>query len=245
MALCLPGQVLSKADESTAVKDRPSVEELARFLDRLMFSDSSHAKLKLEVKKPSYQRSMSMESWSLGTEDFLIRILSPAQQKGQVTVKQKGRLWSYMPRLDRVIRLPSGVMGSSWMGSYFTYDDLSQTSHYDKDYTLSFEDNAADGEWVLALVPKPTAPIVWSKLRFFVRASDRMPTRCEYLDEEGTVRRTLSFSDYRTVQGRKVPFMMEMKPGYEEGYARITYETLEFDVTLRENFFSPQSLRRR
>ncbi len=235
----------SAAEETTPGTTRPDAMELARFLDRIMFADSSHAKVTLEVKKPSYKRTVSMESWSQGTEDFLIRILSPAPQKGQVTVKQKGRLWSYMPRLDRVIRLPSGVMGSSWMGSYFTYDDLSRASHYDEDYTLGYENEEGGKEWILAMVPKPTAPVVWSKLRFFVRASDRMPTRCDYLDEEGTVRRTLHFSDYRAVQGRKVPFQMEIRPSYEDGFARVTYQLLEFDVKLNDRFFSPQSLRRR
>jgi hypothetical protein len=233
------------AQEEASNPKRPDVLELARFLDRMMVADSSHAKMTLEVKKPAYKRTISMESWSHGTDDFLIRILSPAPQKGQVTVKQKGRLWSYMPRLDRVIRLPSGVMGSSWMGSYFTYDDLSRTSHYDEDYTLRYENEAGGKEWILVMEPKPTAPVVWSKLRFFVRASDKMPTRCDYLDEEGVVRRTLHFSDYRAVKGRLVPFQMELRPSYEDGFARVTYQLLEFGVDLNERFFSPQSLRRR
>lgn len=231
--------------QGIAETKRPDAVELARFLDRLNSADSSHAKVTLEVKKPGYERSITMESWSRGTEDFLIRILSPAQQKGQVTLKQKGRLWSFMPRLDRVIRLPSGVMGSSWMGSYFTYDDLSRASHYDEDYTLRYENKEGGPEWILALEPKPTAPVVWSKLIFYIRAVDRMPTRCDFLDEEGTVQRSLHFGDYRRVQGRLVPFKMELRPSYEDGYARITYEFLEFDVVLTDRFFSPQSLRRR
>jgi outer membrane lipoprotein-sorting protein len=234
-----------QAADTVSEKARPSALELAHFLDRLNKAASSHAKVTMEVKKPSYERKMSMESWSKGTDEFLVRILSPAQQAGQVTLKQKGRIWSYMPRLDRVIRLPSGVMGSSWMGSHFTYDDLSQATHYDKDYTLSYENEESGEEWILALVPKPTTPVVWSKLRFFIRASDQMPTRCDYLDEEGAVRRSLHFSDYRLVNGRKIPFLMELKPKNEEGYSRISYQEQEFDLELSDRMFSPQGLRKR
>ena len=49
--------------------------------------DSSHSEMTMSVKTSRYERSMSMEAWSLGEEKSLIIIRSPAKEAGTATLK--------------------------------------------------------------------------------------------------------------------------------------------------------------
>ena len=72
-----------------------------------------------------------------------------------------------------------------------------------------------------------------------------MPTWAAYYGEDGELRRTMTFSDYREVGGRLIPAKSRMIPEDEpEEYTEVTYLELEFDVSIPRGTFSLASLRR-
>ena len=52
------------------------------------------------------------------------------------TLKVDSEVWNYLPKVDRVIKVPPSMMGGSWMGSHITNDDLVKASQIDEDYTF-------------------------------------------------------------------------------------------------------------
>lgn len=115
----------------------------------------------------------------------------------------------------------------------------------DYDITTSF-----DGEkngvavWELTLVPKPEAAVVWGKVVEQVRKSDLMPVWGRYYDDAGHLVRTMTFSDFKQLGGRKVPARMEVAPADKPGESTIvTYHGLRFDIGLKPDFFSLRALR--
>jgi hypothetical protein len=199
------------------------------------------------VVTENWSRAMEMRVWSLGTDYALVRILSPRKDEGTATLKVGSEIWNYLPRVDRTIKIPASLMSASWMGSHFTNDDLVKESRLIEDYviTLAFE-GAREGTevWEFELVPRPEAPVVWGRIGYQVRKSDTMPVWARYYDEDGSLIRTMTFSDYRMMGGRLVPGLMRVVPEDKPGeYTEVRYSDLEFDVDLDTEFFSLRRLR--
>ncbi len=224
-----------------------SARDIIDHVDRIMRGESSHGVATMEVVTEHWQRSLTMEIWSLGTEYALIRITAPKKEAGTATLKAGDDIWNYLPRVDRTIKIPASLMMGAWMGSHFTNDDIVKESRLIEDYdiTIGFE-GPRDGVevWELDLAPKPEAAVVWGRIVYQVRKRDMMPTWARYYDEDGTLVRTFTFSDYKTMGGRLVPARMDARPE-DKPTERTTvqYSELQFDIGLAPSFFSLRALR--
>ena len=226
----------------------PTVEELLNASDDVFRGSSSHAVVSMDVKTKRYERSMKMESWSLGTEKSLIKILEPAKDAGVATLKVEDNLWNYLPKVDRTMKIPAGMMSGSWMGSHFSNDDLVRESRFSEDFDTSIQQRPAEdgsGTWVIELVPKPDAPVVWGKVVIEVRP-DKVPVKATYWDEKGELVRTMTWEEpFDIGGGRMVPRHMRMVPAEApDEYTKVTYDTLELDADVDEGLFSLQALRK-
>lgn len=224
-----------------------SARDVVDKVDRMMRGNSSRGTFTMEVQTAHFHRAMTMRVWSLGTDYALVRVLEPARDAGTATLKAHNEIWNYLPRVDRSIRLPASLMGSSWMGSHLTNDDLVKESRIIDDYDIATSfDGLRDGTrvWEFTLTPKPDAAVVWGRIVEQVRQHDLMPTWARYYNEQGGLVRTVTFADYVTMGGRLVPATMTVVPTDKPAeHTTLHYSALEFDVGLTPDFFSLQRLR--
>jgi len=242
--LCPLTNTFGQADDESVKK----AKEILRQLDDLWRGTSSHSILSMTVKTAHYTREMQMEGWSKGKNKTLVRILSPLKDKGAATLKSGNEIFSYLPKTDRTIRLTSGMMMGSWMGSHFTNDDLVKESRMDQDYnpSITFE-GMRDGQDVMefTLIPKSDAAVVWGKIVAVILTKDYMPVKYTYYDEDMKVARTMTFSRYEMLAGRIRPKVMRVVPADKpEEYTELVYDKLELNVELDDDFFSLSSLKR-
>lgn len=239
--------VTTAATANDPLSERAS--KILRSIDDLWRGQSSHAINTMSVKTKHYTRTMRMEGWSKGKEQSLVRILSPLKEKGTVTLKSGTSIYTYLPKTDRKIRLTSGMMMGSWMGSHLTNDDLVKEARLEDDYNakISFE-GLRDGKKVIefTLIPKPDAAVVWGKLTMLVHASDYTPITQIYYDEDMEVVRTFTFSDMKLFSGKQRPSVVRVIPADKpDEYTEFVYETLELDINIDDQFFSVSNLKRR
>ena len=256
------GQVSQAAEDQRA---RAVVDQVAR----LFSSQSSIATIEMQITKVDFQRNISMQLWSVGDSKILVRIRQPPEDAGTAILKVGNKLWYYLPKANRTVKMPASMMMTSWMGSHFTLNDLVKESRLTNDYVVatSFEgqrDGVAVSEYTLT--PKPAAVVVWGKITLEIRQADRMPVRQRYYDEDGKLVRELTFSDYKTVSGRLIPTRLVMqsmdnadsKAGASRGVlaqgvmrpldqaveqTTITYEKINFDEPISEGTFSLENLK--
>jgi hypothetical protein len=217
-------------------------------VDDLWRGQSSHAITTMQVKTEHYTRSMRMEGWSKGKEKTLVRVIEPLREKGTATLKSGNHIYTYLPKTDRTIKLTSGMMMGSWMGSHLTNDDLVKEARLEEDYDgeISFEGERDDQNVIeFTLIPKPDAAVVWGKLVLVIEAGTHNPIIEYYYDEDMQLARTISFSDLKQLGGRLRPSVLRVEPEDKPGeYTEFVYESLEFDVELDDRLFSLSSLRR-
>ncbi len=222
--------------------------DILREVDDLWRGTSSHAITTMKVKTKHYTRTMRLEGWSKGKEKTLFRVLEPLKEKGTVTLKSGTRIYTYLPKTDRKIRLTSGMMMGNWMGSHLTNDDLVKEARLEDDYTadISFEGIRAGKKIIeFTLIPKPEAAVVWGKLVLTVLADNITPISEVFYDEEMEVARTFSFTDMKMLGGRLRPAVMRVVPADKpEEFTEFIYESLELDIEISDRFFSVTNLKR-
>ncbi len=234
---------------------RPDIQEVISAVDQLYRHDSSHTLLEMTIETPHWERTLKIESWSEGMDRVLIRIREPSKERGMGTLRIDNEMWNYLPRTNKVMKIPPSMMMSSWMGSDFKNNDLVKEFTFIDDYDFSYisESEVADehvapssSEDLLYLecVPKAGRPIIWGHVVLIVDAEDLIPRRELYYDEHGVLMRTMRFSDVTDFGGTRLPAVMELKPQAKPGNRTvIRYLEAEFNIPLREDTFTLRNLR--
>jgi len=216
-------------------------------IDDIYRGTRSHGVMEMKIKTSHWSRTMVAETWSLGKRYSIVRILQPLKEKGSATLKADQDLFMYLNKTGRTIKISSGMMGSSWMGSHFSNDDLVKGSRMSEDYSVEASVEKESGGvniCNLTLIPREGAPVVWGKVEVSVRQSDLQPISQRFYDEDGREVRELKFTDHRQIGDRMMPMKMTMRPLDGSGeYTSITWKKIDFDVKLDKGFFSLQRLK--
>ena len=217
-------------------------------VDDLFRSKSSQGLAAMTVTTSHWKRSLSLEMWSKGKEKSLFRILAPKKEKGTATLRSGNDIWNYLPKVKRIIKLSSSMMAASWMGSHFTNDDLVKESRMadDYDFEITFS-GEVEGQQIVEVTchPKPEAAVVWGKVLVRARRTDYLPLFVKYFDEDLRLARTMTFSKVADLGGRTLPTLVTMIPEEKpEESTVIQYKKIDFDIDLKDDFFSLRTLQR-
>jgi outer membrane lipoprotein-sorting protein len=201
----------------------------------------------MQITKEDTQRVISMQYWSVGESNILVRINKPQEDARTAILKVGNKAWIYLPKANRTMTLPPSMMATSWMGSDLTLNDLVNQTRLTNDYVVatSFE-GRREGVAVFeyTLTPKPAAAVVWGKIIMEIRQADFMPLWLRYYDEDGKPVREMTFSEYRTVSGRLIPTRLVVRPSDHAGeQTTVTYQDIVFDTPISEETFSLKNLK--
>jgi hypothetical protein len=221
-----------------------SPQEIVKKIETLYQGKTSHCIAEMEIKKSNWSRTMELEMYGEGRDKFISVIRKPIKDRNTKTMKIDSEMWNYLPKIDRIMKIPSSLMGDSWMGSHFTNDDLVKGNKIDALYTFSLLKSADPKQIVIEAIPKPEAAVVWGKIMYTVDSSDYRPIYVNYYDEDNELVRTMTFSEVKSISGRNVPHQMKIAPvDNPQEYTRILYTTIEYDVPLRQDLFSIKTLK--
>lgn len=207
-------------------------------------ADTAHAVMRMRITTTDWTRELVMESWARGRDDVLVEIREPARERGIRTLKLGSEIWNYLPRIDRLMKVPASMMGEGWMGSHVTNDDLVQDAQVDTlyDFEVRYAD-AASAE--IVATPRPEAAVVWGQIVYRVDRIREVPVEVRYDDEDGEPVRVMHFENVREVGGRWVPMRTVVTPLDKPGESTVmVYEQLRFNVPVPDQRFSLRGLRR-
>lgn len=227
----------------------PAMAQDARAILKSAFenwrADSSHAVVEMLIKRSSGTRSMTMESWTEGSDKALVRFTAPARDAGNATLQLGTATYVFNPKLSQVIKLPASAMSQSWMGSDFSYDDLSRSEKVVDDYTHRLLGTSSAGGktvYVIESIPKRGKPIVWGKQVIHVR-SDGVLYQVEYFDQQGNRVRVMKADRIANLGGRPYPVVMTMSRDDKPGeYTRVTTKSAEFGIAIPSWLFTRSNL---
>ncbi len=205
-----------------------SARDVIKKMEALYRGDSSKSLITMKVQTPQYQREMKMEGKSLGEELAFFRFLSPRKDRGIATLKRGLEMWNYLPKINKVIKVPPSMMMSSWMGSDFTNDDLVKETTLIDAYDLELEET--QDHYRVVLTPREKTVTVWGRIDYVVSKVPLLPVEQVFYDDRGEKIRHLSFTEPKEFNGRLMPSMLEMTPLKKPGHSTlIIYDELVFN----------------
>ncbi len=207
---------------------------------------SSHGAMTMTIHRPDWERSMSMDSWTQGEKRSLVRVTAPRKDRGNGTLMDGNNMWSFSPKINRVIKVPSSMMSQSWMGSDFSNKDISRADDIVEyyDHTLLSE-SEVDGHVIYEVqsVPHEDAAVVWGKEVLVVR-DDHVLIEHRFYDQDGELVKALRTLEIGEMGGRTVAVRQRMeKADTPDAWTEIIVDAVEFDVELSDNVFTLSNLR--
>ncbi|EGR2740422.1 outer membrane lipoprotein-sorting protein [Vibrio parahaemolyticus] len=231
----------------TSLSYAESAFDIVQKSDQAMRGKSSYSEATMEIVRPDWTRSMTMKSWTKGTELSLVLVTAPAKDKGSASLKRHREMWNWVPSIERVIKIAPSMLSQSWMGSDFTNDDLINQSSIVVDYQHALLGNDSfegDKVWVIEATAKPDAPVVWNKVTLWISQSTYLQRKVEFYDEFDERVNVLTTYDVKELDGRKIATRMEMKPVDKPGNKTIfTMHQAQFDFDINDDFFSQQQMK--
>ena len=128
LLLWLPGPVFAgDAGDTDTIED---VLALVKEAVDYYRGKASIATVGMTIHRPEWERTMTIKAWTKGQKDSLFFISAPPKDEGNGTLKKGREMWTYNPKINRVIKLPPSMMSQAWMGSDFSTMTLPSPTAY-------------------------------------------------------------------------------------------------------------------
>jgi outer membrane lipoprotein-sorting protein len=207
---------------------------------------SSESVMTMVIHRPDWERSMTMRAWTKGEDYSLVRVLEPKKDRGNGTLTDDDNMWTFSPKVNRVIKIPSSMMGQSWMGSDFSNKDVARTDDIIDQYDhsiLSVEE--ADGLMVYEIesVPHEDAPVVWGREVLRIR-DDHVVETHRFFDQDGELVKKLVSLEIGEMGGRVIALRQRMgKVDAPDEWTEIRMDAINYEVDLKDSLFTLSNLR--
>lgn len=220
-----PDQILAKIDSvQNAFSDMSATEQM-----KLIDEENRVKKRVVEIKQK-------------GKELRIVRFREPADVRGVGFLRlNSDRLYLYLPAFRKVRRIASSATNENFMGTDFTYEDMSQSVYAD-DYTAR-ELSTQQGQYRLLLEPKPSADVNYHHLVIHADTSNFVLRKVEYYNRLER-KKELSIDNVENIYGYWMGKMMRMVSLDENHETVLELSDIQFDQGLSDSEFSERSLKR-
>ncbi len=207
---------------------------------------SSYSVVDMTIRRPDWTRTMTIRVWTRGQKESLVRVAAPARDAGNATLLLDNDMWSFTPRINRVIKIPSSMMSQSWMGSDFSNNDLAKADDLIEHYThklLRTETHDGHKVYVVESTPKETAPVVWGREVVSIR-DDHLVLEHRFYDQRNVLVKTMKTLKLGQYGGKLIAAHQRMQKADQPGeWTDIVVKEARFGITVSASTFTQANLR--
>ncbi len=207
---------------------------------------SSYTEITMVIHRPDWERSMTMRAWTKGQDKSLVRVVEPKKDRGNGTLMDKKNMWSFSPKINRVIKIPSSMMGQSWMGSDFSNKDIARADDIVDEYEHKIlGTDVIDGITIYEIesIPHEDAAVVWGREVLRIR-EDHVVLEQSFFDQDGEIVKSLVTMEVAEMGGRTIAKRQRMnKVEKPDEWTEISVNVVDYEVELRDSLFTLSNLR--
>jgi hypothetical protein len=148
-----------------------------------------------------------------------------------------------LPEFHKVRRIAGSAKNGSFMGTDFTYNDLSFVNYDTSDYAATLIGETAE-EYEVELRDKNEKDAAYEKVHMTVRKSDWFPVKIVFYNTDGKLQKELTAFDVTPYGKYKYPKKLEMVDVLADHKTEILIGEPEFDRELAEDIFTTRTLQR-
>lgn len=238
-------------------QERLSGEEIIRKAQQIFYYAGKDIKAKVLMKLISKNgkeriRELTMlrlNKGDTGEQNYYMYFHRPADVR-QMTFMVRKYLgknddrWLYVPAIRLVRRIAANDKNSSFVGSDFTYEEVTGREVSEDTHTLKGED-VLNGKsvYVIESIPKDEKGAYYSRKVSWIDQKTFLPLKEEYYDKRGDLHKTFSADKIESVLGIATIMQRTMANAQNGHRTVVTFEAVKYNVGLKETIFSERYLR--
>ena len=223
-----------------------TAQTIIKKLEKNLRGTDVYSKIEMQIKTKRHSRSMLIESWGKGKKKNFTKILSPSRDRGITFLNLDKQMWQYIPKIERIVKIPPSMMLQSWMGTDFTNDDMVKQSSLVDDYKAKVLEKR--GSIVtLELIPRRDVAVVWGKIVSKIDTKYYTQVEDIFYDDDGKKVRKMSYSKVKKFGSHFVTTVMVIVPFEKSKHGNKTTIKIvdaKFDQGIESSYFSKQALKR-
>ena len=235
---------------------KPSASEIARRSLDAFYYQADDMRVRLSMKLinsngKTRRREMTMlrkDFGGAGDQRYFVFFHGPADVKGMTFMvwkdpKKEDDRWIFMPAIKLVRRIAANDSRSSFVGSDFTYEDVSGRDLGDETHTL-LRTEKLGGRPSFVLESRPKGSADYARRVSWIDSERWLPLREEYYDARNKKVRVFSAQEVKQVGGHWTVTRRTMKNLQTGHRTEVTFSKVSYDVGLEKDLFSERYLRR-
>ena len=151
--------------------------------------------------------------------------------------------WLFIPAINLVKRIAANDKYSSFVGSDFTYEDVSGRKPEEDTHTLLRKEKIGERScFVIESAPKE--PSEYTKRISWIDETNFLPLKEEFYDKQNELYRQFEAIEIKNIGGIMTitkRLMRNVKTGHR---TEVTFQTVEYNVGIGDDIFSERYLRR-
>ncbi|MCH7880675.1 MAG: outer membrane lipoprotein-sorting protein [Proteobacteria bacterium] len=207
---------------------------------------TSYSDMTMTVHRSDWERTLSIQAWTQGDKVSLVRVTGPKRDAGNSTLIRDRNMWTYSPKVNRIIKVPSSMMKQSWMGSDFSNRDISKSTDIIDQYDhrlIHTEQKEGHRYYTIESIPHEDAAVVWGKEVVVIR-DDFVMMRQEFWDQDDVLVKEMRTLEVMVMDGRTIARRMRMSKADAPGeWTEMLVDNIDFDVALSDSLFTLSNLR--
>lgn len=183
-----------------------------------------------------------------GDQKFFMYFFQPADVKDMTFMVYKypakdDDRWLFVPAINMVRRIAAQDKRSSFVGSDFTYEDVSGRDIEDDTHTIIKEEKV-DGKdcYVIKSTPK-AADVDYSYKISWIDKTDYLPLKEEYYDRKGELYKVFTADEIKNVKGFPTVTERTMKNLQSGHRTEVTFTKVDYNIGIEDSLFSERFLK--
>ncbi|WP_027339624.1 outer membrane lipoprotein-sorting protein [Halonatronum saccharophilum] len=216
-------------------------------------ANTSQINLRMELHSGGRTRERELEVYRQDGEEMdssMIRFLAPASVEGTAFLShdphdsEDDDMYLYMPALGNVRRISGSQRNGSFVGTDFSYNDLSILGggSYDEDYDAEILEDLGD-KYLLRIIPTDE-DIDYKYGYMWVQKSNWFPVEIEFYDSRGDLHKVLTSEQIVQVDGYWTAEKLTMKDVQRDTKTILFLEDIVYDQPIDDRVFTVRYLRR-
>lgn len=164
-----------------------------------------------------------------------------------LTIQNEGKpedRWIFLPSLGKVRRVASGEGSGSFMGTDFSYDDISLMNRDPGlDAYSILRDETLDGKECRVIEARPNDPgFQYSRMLLWIDKAGSSTLKTELYDRKGELAKVLEIQAYREIQGRLTAVATKMSTVQAKTSTTIFMDIVKYDDPIPASVFTEKFL---
>lgn len=192
--------------------------------------------------------TMLRKNYPAGEQKYFIYFHRPADVVGTTFMVYKypnrdDDRWLFIPAINLANRIAARDSRSSFVGSDFTYEDVSGRDMEADMHTLLKEDQINSSK-VYVVESRSKSPAEYARKLAWIDQTTFLPLKEEYYDVQGTLYKVFTADEIQEIQGFPTVMrrtMRDVKTGHK---TEVVFERIQYNVGIGDDLFAERYLRR-